>query len=89
MASFHPLRSDYQHEFCTLPEGTCLPGARLGKITFPVSVLHQFTMFSFHISVISLHVHITYKGMTEQHVIYYMLFYWQGKGPTKTGQCQG
>ena len=26
--------------------------------------------------------------MTEQHVIYYMLFYRQGKGPVKTGQCQ-
>ena len=78
-----------KHEFCTLPEGMCLPGVRLGKIRFPVLILHQFTMFSFRISVISLHVHITYKGMTEQHVIYYMLFYWHGKGPVKTGQCQG
>ena len=36
-----------------------LPGARIGKIMFPILVLHQFTMFSFHILVISLHVHIT------------------------------
>ena len=47
--------------------------------------LHQFTMFLFHISIISLHVY----NIQSNIVIYYMLFYRQGKGPEKTGHCKG
>ena len=57
VAAFRPLRSDQTSNTNFAPsllEGTHLAGARLGKIMFPVfvlhfSILHLFTMFSFHL----------------------------------------
>ena len=66
-----------------------LPGERLGKDK--VSSFGFASVYNVFISYFGHQFTYTYniQGYDRATTTHYMLFYRQGKGPVKTGQCQG